>query len=60
MIHRTQDSSLTSGRLDVVYGVSVHLKHLTWLRLLLLVAANGEGVLGDLRQKDVDIVDIPR
>ena len=44
---------LTSGGLDVVHGVAVHLEHLARLGLLLLVAADGEGVLGHLDQHEI-------
>lgn len=47
---------LTSCWLNIVHRIPVHLKHLTWLRLLLLVTADGKCVLGHLNQHKVPLL----
>lgn len=55
-MQRIKGTRLTTGRFDVVDGVSIQLEHFRWIRFLLFVAAHGESVLRYLNQHVVPLL----
>ena len=47
---------LTTSWFNVVHSVAIHLEHLRGVGLLLLVAADGEGVLANLNQNKITLL----